>query len=104
MSVMSTSSSTSPSISSSGHVPSGYTQDSNSSSSDTNHPAVIGSVIAAVVTLSLSIIGFLVWTLWKKNRAMKAALEGKEDEVKLTRFVPTPYPVSIPSSPYSTTH
>ena len=101
MSVMSTSSSTSPSTSSSDQVPSGYTQDNNSESSATNHPALIGSVVAAVVTLSLSIIGFFIWNLWKKNRAMK---EGKEDKVKLTPFLPTPYPVSIPSSPYSATH
>lgn len=104
MSVISTSSSTSPSISSSDHVPSGYTQDNNTGSPDTEHPAIIGSVIAAVVTLSLSVIGFFMWTLWKKNRAMKTALGGKEDEVKLTQFLPTPYPVSIPSSPYSATH
>ena len=88
------------------HVPSGQTQDNNSGSSNTNHAAIIGGVIAAVVTLTLSVIGFFMWTLWKKNRAMKAALEEhdrKEDEVNMAEFLPTPYLVSIPSSPYSTT-
>ena len=85
----------------SAHVPSGYTQDNSGDSSNTNHSATIGSVIAVVVTLSLSVIGFFMWTLWKKNRAMKAALEGrppKEDDVN--QFLPTPYLVSIPSSLY----
>jgi hypothetical protein len=84
------------------HVPSGHTQDNNSDSSNTNHAAIIGSVVAVVVTLSLSVIGFFMWTLWKKNRAMKAALEEherEEDEVNMSQFLPTPYLVSITSSP-----
>ena len=78
----------------------GQTQDNSSGSQNTNRAAIVGGVIAAVVTLCLSIIGFIMWTLWRKNRAMKAALaehERDEDEVNMAQFVPTPYPVSIPS-------
>lgn len=88
------------------HVPSGNTQDNNSGSPNTNRIAIIGGVVGVVVTLSLSLIGFFMWTLWKKNRAMKATLEEnerKEDEINMAQFLPTPYLVSIPSSPYPAT-
>ena len=84
--------------------PSGQTQHNSNSSPNMNRAALIGGVISAVVTLS--IIGFLMWVLWKKNRAMKAALaehERKENEVNMAQFLPTPYPVGIPFSLYSST-
>lgn len=84
--------------------PLGPIQDNNTGSQNTNRAAIIGGVIAAVVTLCVSVIGFIMWSLWRKNRAMKAALaehERKEDEVNMAQFLPTPYPVSIPSSLYS---
>ena len=83
---------------------SGQTHDSGSDSPNTNHAAIIGGAVSAVVILS--IIAFLMWTLWKKNRAMKAALaehERKEGEVNIAQFLPTPYPVCLPPSLSSST-
>lgn len=88
------------------HFPSGNTQDNNSGSPNTNRTAIIGGVVAVVVTLSLSLIGFFMWSLRKKNRAMKATLEEherREDEINMAQFLPTPYLVSIPSSLYLAT-